>query len=191
MKHTINLNDISSITFEDVIKMSISAVLIFIVLLLCIRVLGKRSTSELRSFDWIVTFSVGSVFASTIMDNNVSIAEGSYGILIIFLLQFSTTALIKKYKWLRKIVSSKPRLLLFKGKFIEENLKKERILKEEIYAAARQKGFSSVKNIYAVVIETNSTISVIGSHTDSDVAISLKNVSGLPKELEEDLRIQD
>lgn len=79
-------------------------------------------------------------------------------------------------------------MLLYKGKFIDENLKKERILKSEIYAEVRQKGFKSIKQIYAIVLETNSKISVIADDDDESIGFSLSDVMGLPDGLKDDLQ---
>jgi len=62
-----------------------------------------------------------------------------------------------------------PQLLLFEGEFIEGNMKKERILKPEVYAAIRQSGLESVNRIYAVVLETNSKISVIPNENSEEI----------------------
>lgn len=180
-----------SFNISDISGILISAIVVYIVLVVYIRVLGKRSTSELNSFDWIVTVSMGSVIASTILLKDISIFEGCVSILILLVLQYVTTTIMKKSDWFRKAVKATPRLLLFKGEFIEENLKKERILKAEVYAEIRQKGLKSIKEIYAIVIETNSKISVIPNDNSDDIGFSLRNVAGIPEGLKEDLKRYD
>jgi uncharacterized membrane protein YcaP (DUF421 family) len=185
------MDKIFSFNISDILGILISAVVVFIVLVFYIRIMGKRSTSELNSFDWIVTVSMGSVFASTIIIKDITIFEGCISIFILLIMQYVTTKIMKKSEWFRKAVKATPHLLLFKGEFIEENLKKERILKAEIYAEIRQKGLKSIKQIYAVVLETNAKISVIPNDNFDDVGFSLSNVAGLPEDLKEDLKKYD
>ncbi|MEC5167087.1 uncharacterized membrane protein YcaP (DUF421 family) [Flavobacterium sp. PL11] len=185
------MDKVFSLNIDDILGIMISAVIVYIILVCYIRLLGKRSTSELNSFDWIVTVSMGSLFATSIINKDISIIEGCISILVLLLLQFITTKIVKKSKWFRKIVKATPSLLLFKGDFIEENLKNERILKAEIYAAIRQKGLKSIKKVYAVVLETNSKISVIANDDDNEIGYSLQYVNGLPAELQANLKKQE
>lgn len=172
----------------DIVGILVSSIFIYIVLILYIRVMGKRSTSELNSFDWIVTVSIGSIFASTVLLKDISIFEGGISILFLLILQYVKTKLIYHLKSMRDIVKSNPQLLLYKGNFIEENLKKERVLEAEIYAEIRQKGYKSIKQIYAVVLETNSKISTIGDDDYEAIGFSLSDVLGLPDGLKDDLK---
>jgi uncharacterized membrane protein YcaP (DUF421 family) len=168
---------------EELMRVIFSALIIYILIITFIRLLGKRSTSELNTFDWIVTVSVGSIFASTIVLEDVSIPEGALSILSLFLLQFAVTKMMFYSGKARRLVKSTPRLLLFEGQFIEENLRKERVLKSEVYAAIRQKGLKSISQIYAVVLETKSRLSVIPNHDPDKLGHSLNDVQGLPESL--------
>lgn len=172
----------------DIFGVLIAGTIAYIILIICIRLLGKRSTSKFNSIDWIVTVSVGSLFASTVLLKNISIFEGCIAIFFLLLLQYLTTKFILKFRWFRKVVKASPHLLLYKGEFIEHNLKKERVLKEEVYAQIRQNGLKSIKKIYAVVLETNSKISIIPNEDENETGHSLHDVLGIPEELQKDLK---
>jgi len=175
-------------SLNDVLRILGSSVIIYILIIVYIRILGKRSTSELNNFDWIVTVSVGSIVASTIILKDISVVEGGLSIFILMMLQFILTKFMSNSESLREVVKSTPQLLLFEGEFIEENMKKERILKPEVYAAIRQNGLKSVKQIYAVVLETNSKISIIPNENAEELGFSLSDVQGLPDGLKDDLK---
>jgi len=175
-------------TVNDVIRILGSAVIIYVLIIVYIRLLGKRSTSELNNFDWIVTVSVGSIVASTIILKDISVTEGGLSIFILMMLQFIITKFMYNSVTFREIVKSTPKLLFFEGEFIEDNMKKERILKREVYAAIRQNGLKSLKQIYAVVLETNSKISIINNENPEELGSSLIGVQGLPNKLIENLK---
>jgi len=172
---------------DDILRLLISAVIVYILIIVYIRLLGKRSTSELNNFDWIVTVSVGSIVASTIILKDISITEGGVSIFVLMMLQFMVTKSMYHSEKFREIVKSTPQLLLFEGEFIEKNMKNERILRPEVYAAIRQSGLKSIKQIYAVVLETNSKISVIPNENSDELGFSLSDVQGLPDGLKDDL----
>jgi len=181
------MENIFASSVEDILRLLISAVIVYILIIAYIRILGKRSTSELNNFDWIVTVSLGSIVASTVILKDVSVTEGGVSIFILIFLQFIVTKSMYHSEKVREIVKSTPQLLLFEGEFIEKNMKKERILKPEVYAAIRQSGLKSIKQIYAVVLETNSKISVIPNENSEELGFSLSGVQGLPDGLKDDL----
>lgn len=146
---------------EDILRLLVSAIVIYVINIVYIRLLGKRSTSKLNNFHWIVTVSIGSITSSAIILEDVSILEGGMGILILLLLQFAVTKIMYHSEFLGKVIKSTPQFLLFEAEFMDDNMKRERIIKFEVYAAIRQKGLKSVEEIYAVVLETNSEISII------------------------------
>ncbi|MEM7656130.1 MAG: YetF domain-containing protein [Bacteroidota bacterium] len=182
------MENVFDFEMQEIVRVSLSAVILYIIVILYIRTFGKRSTSELNNFDWIVTVSVGSIAASTIILKEISVSEGAASVLILLILQYVVTKTMLSVNWVRKVIKSTPQLLLFEGKFIEKNMKKERIQRSEIFAAIRQEGLKSVEQIYAVVLETNSKISVIPQNDSNQVGFCLSGVKGLPTGLKEDLK---
>lgn len=172
---------------ENILASIITIPIMYLLLIFYVRILGKRSTSELNNFDWIVTVSLGSIFASTVILKSISIYEGGISILILLLLQFGVTTLTCRWEGFRKIVKATPKLLLFDGEFIDETMNKERVLKTEIYAEIRRQGYYSESQIYAAVLETNSKISVIPKNENVKTCHSLKGVHGLPQKLKSEL----
>lgn len=185
------MNKIFECSIEDIMQIFGSAVIIYLLIIVYIRILGKRSTSELNNFDWIVTVSIGSIVASTVIIADISVIEGAISILILIMLQFIITKFMYRFESFREVIKSTPQLLLFEGEFIEENMKNDRILRSEVYAAIRQKGLKSIKQIYAVVLETNSKISVIPNENSEELGFSLSDVQGLPEGLKDDLESRE
>lgn len=58
---------------DDIVRLLITAPVVYLLIIFYIRILGKRSTSQLNNFDWIVTVSVGSIVTSTVIIKDISI----------------------------------------------------------------------------------------------------------------------
>lgn len=168
---------------SNLLHIIVSTILVYLVVIIYFKVAGKRATSEMNNFDWIVTVAIGSLVASTLILEDVSVTDGAVAILMLLFLQFFLTKLMFRSDRIRNAIKSRPRLLLYKGKFIEENLKKERVMKSEIYAAIRAAGHKSISRIYAVVLETNASLSIIANDNSDEVGFSLIGVEGLPEDL--------
>ena len=76
---------------QTLIRMVVSAVVVYICIVLFHKVSGKRSTSQLNNFDWVVTVMIGSIGASTIILKNVPIIEGMASVVTLLILQYLVT----------------------------------------------------------------------------------------------------
>ena len=72
-------------------RIIITAVMVYILIVLITKISGKRSTSQLNNFDWIVTVMIGSLGASTILLEDIPFVEGGSAIVVLYVLQFLVT----------------------------------------------------------------------------------------------------
>lgn len=128
------------------------------------------------------------MLASTVLSKDITITNGLLGIFLLLFLQYVITKIMFYSPTVREIIKSTPQLLLYEGEFIHKNMEKERILKAEVYAAVRIQGHKSVKEIYAVVLETNAQFSIIANDEKEEIGFSLTDVQGLPQGLKDDLQ---
>ena len=80
--------------FDNIEKLGriiLTAVMVYTLIVLITKVSGKRSTSQLNNFDWIVTVMIGSLSASTILLKEIPFIEGSAAIVTLYCLQFLVT----------------------------------------------------------------------------------------------------
>ena len=78
-------------SIEKLGRIILTSILVYIVIVAVTKVSGKRSTSQLNNFDWIVTVMIGSLGASTILLKDIPVVEGLSSILVLYLLQFLVT----------------------------------------------------------------------------------------------------
>lgn len=182
------MENIFFVSWDSILRVVAITPMIYLLVIFYIRVIGKRSTSQMNNFDWIVTVAMGSIVASTIILKNVSFLDGAISVLLMLVLQYGITKLMVYSSSLRKLVRSNPTLLLYEGKFIKENMKSERVLEAEVFAEIREKGLKNKNQVHAVVLETDARISVIPKSDNDEKCFSLANVSGLPEELTAELK---
>ena len=168
-------------SWESTVRIVIITVLAYAVLIVMLRVSGKRTLSKMNAFDFVVTVALGSTLATVILSKSVALLDGALAFLMLIFLQFCITWLSVRYKRVKQLITNDPTLLLYKGEVLHGVLKKERITLEEIYVAAREKGLTDLKDIHAIVLETTGTLSVLSeksggsSETLSDVQNLLKS----------------
>lgn len=158
-------------------RMLIIGTLAYILVVLVLRVSGKRSLSKMNSFDFIVTVALGSVLANILTNDNLPLIDGLLAFSLLLFLQYITSWLSVRSYHFNNLVKDTPRLLYYNGQFDERAMKNERVPKNEILQAVRSEGNDSMSAILAVVLETDGTYSIIEkSNTGKDGQSSLEDV---------------
>ncbi|MBF0694680.1 MAG: DUF421 domain-containing protein [Flavobacterium sp.] len=159
-------------SWETLLRVFILTVSGYFLLLLMLRVAGKRTVSKMNEFDFIVSVAVGSLLASLILGKDKPLADGLLALFLLILFQFILSWVSVRNKKIRMMVTGTPRLLAFKGVLLENEMKLERITKDDILAAIRHKGLRNISDADAVVMESSGELSVMIFSEDSDDALS-------------------
>jgi uncharacterized membrane protein YcaP (DUF421 family) len=166
-------------SWQDLLQIAVTAPIIYAFVVLAIRVSGKRATSQMNNFDWIVTVAIGSIAGSGIMLKDLAIAETVLAIALLLALQWLLTKTVLHNKFLQRVVKAPPTLLVHDGQFLEDAMRRERITRGEIRSALRDNGLTDVRMAQWVILEPDASFSVItkaeGPHSRTD----LEDVQGL------------
>lgn len=138
-----------------------AAPILYCALILFVRLSGKRSTSDMNNFDWIVTVAMGSVIGSGILVKEVGLMEALVAIALLLLLQYGATRAMLDSATARRLIKAEPRLLVSRGQYLPAAMRKERITEGEVLAAIRESGMFDLNQVRAVVLESDATLSVI------------------------------
>ncbi|MFZ0474332.1 MAG: YetF domain-containing protein [Halobacillus sp.] len=163
--------------WSGVVRIIIMALTVYPALIFMLRISGKRTLSKMNMFDMVITVAIGSVVASVMLSNKMTIVEGLTGLGMLIVLQFAVTWLEVRSEGFTSLIKGEPQLLLYHGQYMEKALKKERVKKDEVRQAIRADGLASVEETEAVVLETDGTFSVI-KHKHQNGQSSLKDVEG-------------
>ncbi len=153
------------IEMESLIAISITALVIYIAVIVFTRIFGKRSFSKMSSFDFAMTVAVGSLIATTILSESVTVLEGVVGLFVVYLYQL-TAAVLRKWKPFRKAIDNEPLLLMMGPEIIEDNLLKARVTEGDLRSKLREANVLDLSEVRAVVFETTGDIVVLHSSNE-------------------------
>lgn len=155
------MNSLFFDSWESIIRTVVITVLAYISIIFFLRISGKRTLSKMNAFDFVVTIALGSTLATVILTKNVALADGLLAFFLLIFLQYLITFLSTRYKSIDRLIKSTPALIVYEGQLLKETMRKERIAEDEVFAIIREKGFSSVEEVDAVVLETDGSLTVI------------------------------
>ena len=167
-------------SWTDLARVLIVGTLAYAVLVMMLRISGKRTLSKLNAFDLIVTIALGSTLATVLLSKDVALVEGLLAFALLIRLQWVVAWLSVRSRYVREFVKSEPRLLLFRGEYLEGVMARERITRDEIQAAIRGEGGASVRTTEAVILETDGSLTVIQAPPENDDRSALNSVVNFP-----------
>jgi uncharacterized membrane protein YcaP (DUF421 family) len=163
--------------WESILRTLLVGVLAYIALVTLLRLSGKRTLSKLNAFDLIVTVALGSTLASALLTKDVSLADGMLAFGLLIALQFVVTWSSVRLRWVRRLVTGQPLMLMYRGEFLRDALLRARVTDEEVRAAIRSAGITFLRDVEAVVLETDGSFSVVRRSSGSG-GTSLVGVHG-------------
>ncbi|WP_366657751.1 YetF domain-containing protein [Fodinicurvata sp. EGI_FJ10296] len=133
----------------------------YALLVVFLRVSGKRTLTKLNAFDLVITVALGSSLSAVLLNKSVSLAEGMVGMGLLIALQFIITWLSVRSAGFHSIIKAEPTLLVRNGAYLDSALRQQRMTRDEILAAARSSGHNDIGQLEAVILETDGSISTI------------------------------
>jgi uncharacterized membrane protein YcaP (DUF421 family) len=146
----------------DMARTVIVGTLAYALLIVSLRVSGKRTLAKLNAFDLTVTVALGSTLATILLSEDVALAEGVTAFLLLIGLQFVVTFLSLRSHRFARLVRSEPTLLLRDGEYCRDAMLRERVTEEEVQTVLRTNGMTTPEAASAVILESDGSFSVIG-----------------------------
>lgn len=160
------------ITWNSVGLIAFSALGIYLSVIIMTRICGKRSFSKMSSFDFAMTVAVGSIIATTVLSQSVSMLQGITGLVVVYLLQIGA-ALVRRNKKIRQLMDNSPMLLMDGATILEDNLRKTRVTRGDLRSKLREANVTRLSQVRAVVFETTGDISVLHEKDDGELDLWL------------------
>lgn len=160
--------------WSDIGRVLLVGTLAYVLLVVVLRISGKRTLSKMNAFDLVVTVALGSTLATILLTSTVSLAEGGVGLVLLIVLQYLVARLDVRSRRFRTIIKAEPLLLLSNGEPDRHAMREARVTEGELRQAVRLSGQGSLEDVAAVVLETDGSLSVVpvGSLGDSGSALA-------------------
>ena len=139
----------------------VRTVLAYFVLLSIVRLMGKRQIGELQMTEFISAILLSEIASLPLTDHDIPLLYGILPLFVIGSFEVILAMLCRKSEKIRHLLEGKPVTLVQNGKYLEQNLTKVRISREEIDAQIRINGFAGIQDIDTVILEQTGKMSVL------------------------------
>ena len=125
----------------------IRTAIIFVVLLIVIRLMGKRQIGEMQPFELVITLLIAELACIPMADTSIPLLYGIVSVLAIFVLHEAVTLLDLKVKPLKSVLSGKPSVVVNKNGIDDYQLKKNNLDVSDLIESLRAAGYFSLECI--------------------------------------------
>lgn len=136
-------------------------VILYSLLIVSIRMMGKRQIGELGPAEFVVTMLLANIAAIPMQDTEIPLLSGIVPIMTILGMELILSVLtMASVRW-RRILCGKPVILIADGKLQEKNLRATRVSLDELTEHLRGKDIFDLSTVKYAILETGGELSVI------------------------------
>jgi uncharacterized membrane protein YcaP (DUF421 family) len=146
---------------EPYLEIIIRTAVVYGVILVGIRLTGKREVGQMTPFDLALLLLISNAVQNAMTGPDTSVIGGVIAAVTLLVLNAVISRIAWKNRRARKLIEGSPTLLVHHGKVIEAHLAKERINAESLQQALREHGISSLSEVRNAVLEIDGSISVL------------------------------
>lgn len=140
---------------------------VYLVLLVIIRLSGRRTMAQVTPFDFVLLLIVAETTQQALLGDDFSITNAVILIMTLFLMDIGLSYLSQWFPRLAKVVDGRPTFVMADGVVDERAMQKARMNVSEILVAARaQHGLERLDQIKHAVLESDAGVTIIPKNNE-------------------------
>ena len=151
----------------------IRTAIIYVVLLIVMRLMGKRQIGEMQPFELVITLLIAELACIPMADTSIPLLYGVVSVLAIYVLHELVTFVDLKIKPLKSVISGKPSVVINKNGIDDYQLKRNNLDVSDLIESLRSAGYFSLDCIDYALYESNGTFSALPKENYEQMQTSL------------------
>ncbi len=139
----------------------IRTVIIYILLMVTMRVMGKRQLGELDMGEFVITILLSEIASLPISNRDTPLSHAVIPIFTLAALEILISGAILRIPPLKKLLSSRPAVIISHGRLDKKVMRKVRISVEDLIIQIRQNGIFDLDEVDYAILEENGKMSII------------------------------
>jgi uncharacterized membrane protein YcaP (DUF421 family) len=139
-------------------------VVIYFVIMVALRIMGKREFGELAPFDLVVLLLIPEIVTDALVGKDYSVTSAVVALATLLVLVFITSLLSHRFEWVGRAIAGSPAVVLRHGRIVPEAMNVERVNPEEILDALHSAGLEDAGQAKWAILETDGRITVVPWH---------------------------
>ena len=135
--------------------------IIYLILMIVMRIMGKRQIGELEVSDLVTTILISEIASLPITNSTIPLSHAIVPTVILLTFEVTSSLLIAKYPKIKAVLTDRPTMLIKQGRFCKKAMLDARISNDELICEIRQQGITDPSEVLYAILEQNGKITVI------------------------------
>ncbi|MGA2886903.1 MAG: YetF domain-containing protein [Terracidiphilus sp.] len=135
-------------------------VIVYLVLVLLLRIFGKRELAQLNPFDLVVLLSLSNTVQNAIIGDDNSVTGGIIGAFSLLAINWLVVRVLFRSRRLTRALEGRAAVLVRNGQIDQRALRRESLSREELLSVIHRQGFEDVHQVRCCELEPNGTFYV-------------------------------
>lgn len=140
-----------------IIEKLLRPVIVYLVLILLLRLFGKRELAQLNPFDLVVLLSLSNTVQNAIIGDDNSVTGGIIGAFGLLAINWIVVRVLFRAPRLNRALEGRAAVLIRDGHIDRKALEHEALTREELIEVVHRQGFEHVHDIARCELEPNGT----------------------------------
>ncbi|WP_428909242.1 DUF421 domain-containing protein [Niallia sp. Krafla_26] len=136
-------------------------IIMYLIILIVFRYMGKRDIGELSVFDLVVNIMIAEMAVMAIDDSNTMTIHYIVPIVVLMFIQISTARMSLKSKKFRDLIDGSPTIIINHGKIDEHAMRKQRYNFDDLLQQLREKDIRNIADVEFAILEPSGKLSVL------------------------------
>lgn len=158
------------------ISMIFKTVVLYFLIVLAYRMMGKKEVGELSIIDLIVTILIAEMAALAIEEKEYSILMSIIPIFTLVGIQILLSYIAMKSSKIRNFIDGKPSVIIKNGKIVFSEMSKLRYTLDDLLSQLREQGVKSIEEVDYAVLENSGQLSIFQNEKDYPMPIIMDGV---------------
>ena len=152
-------------------------VILYFLLMVGLRLMGKRQIGELEPSELVLTLIISDLAAVPMQDFGIPLVNGVFPIVTLLCVSMLLSFVSLKSIRFRGLICGYPTVIIRDGKVLQQNMARNRFTVDELLEQLRSQGYSDLTAVKYAVLETSGQVSVLPYTKDSPVTPQVMNMT--------------
>jgi uncharacterized membrane protein YcaP (DUF421 family) len=140
----------------------VKTIIVYIVLLILMRLSGRRTLAQITTFDFILLLVIGGTTQRALLGQDYSVTNALLVVITLILTNVILSLIERDFPTFARLVNGAPLIVVEQGQMLDQRLRRARLTQQDIMAAARRThGIERVDDIKYAILEASGNISII------------------------------
>ena len=136
-------------------------VILYILLMVGLRLLGKRQIADMEPSELVLTLIISDLAVVPMQDYGIPMINGVLPIITLLCLSMLLSFFNLKSIRFRALICGTPAVIIQNGEVNQKNMAKNRLTLDELFEQLRSQGFTDLNAVKYAVLETNGQLSIL------------------------------